>query len=103
MCMRIWSGFSKFIKSQCNKDRVIDTLFFGSFYAGENEYVFVSEGKGQGAFGEFKLLTNSQNEHEIPINIQKSKDYISANLTAIAQVCNCTTDNVHQFLTKFRD
>ena len=36
---------------------------------GENEYVYVSEGKGQGAFGEFKLLTNSQNEHEVPMNV----------------------------------
>jgi|TARA_B110000305_G_C19406914_1_gene623273 hypothetical protein len=69
MCMRIWSGFSKFIKSQCNKDRVIDTLFFGSFYLGDGEYVYVSEGKGQGAFGEFKLLPNSQNEHEVPMNV----------------------------------
>lgn len=37
------------------------------------------------------------------MNVQKSKDYISANLTAIAQVCNCTTDNVNQFMTKLRD
>jgi len=46
MCMRIWSGFSKLLRSQCNKNRVIDTLFFGSFYRNNNEFVYVSEGKG---------------------------------------------------------
>ena len=50
VCMRIWSGFTKFIRSQCNKERIIDSLFFGTFYkktAGvdiKNPYVFVTDG-----------------------------------------------------------
>ena len=31
LCMRIWSGYTKFLRSQCNKNRVIDSLYFGSF------------------------------------------------------------------------
>lgn len=31
MCLRIWSGFTKFIRSQCNKDRVVDSIYFGNF------------------------------------------------------------------------
>jgi len=37
--MRIWSGYTKFIRSQCNKDRVVDSIYFGTFFrkeAGEN-------------------------------------------------------------------
>jgi len=32
MCLRIWSAYSKFIKSQCNKGKIIDSMFFGLFY-----------------------------------------------------------------------
>jgi len=32
MFLRIWSGYSKFIRSQCLKERVIDSLYFGCFY-----------------------------------------------------------------------
>ena len=28
---KIWTALSKLIRSQCNKDRIIDSLFFGSF------------------------------------------------------------------------
>ena len=59
MCLRIWYGFTKLLRNNVNKDRVIDSLFFGSFYKKNNEYVFVSDGKGNGTFADFKLLTNS--------------------------------------------
>lgn len=32
LCMRIWSGYTKFLRSQCNKDRVIDSIYFGQFF-----------------------------------------------------------------------
>jgi hypothetical protein len=31
-CLKIWSGFTKYIKTQCDKNRIIDTLYFGTFY-----------------------------------------------------------------------
>jgi hypothetical protein len=31
LCNRIWSGYTKFIRSQCNKDRIVDSLYFGHF------------------------------------------------------------------------
>ena len=32
LCTRIWSGYTKFIRSQCNKDRLIDSIYFGTFF-----------------------------------------------------------------------
>lgn len=32
LCMRIWSGYTKYIRSQCIKDRIIDSIYFGSFF-----------------------------------------------------------------------
>ena len=43
LCMRIWSGYSKFIRSQCNKDRVIDSLYFGSFLKKDVPASIISE------------------------------------------------------------
>ena len=31
MMAKIWTALNKLIRSQCNKDRIIDSLFFGSF------------------------------------------------------------------------
>lgn len=30
--MRIWSSYCKFIKSECIKGKIIDSMFFGLFY-----------------------------------------------------------------------
>ena len=89
MCMRIWSGFSKFIRSQCNKDRIIDSLFFGTFYKKDqntdtkNPYVFVTE-SSRNPFNDIKLNLNDENLHEVPSTIKSERDSVSANLSAIA-------------------
>lgn len=31
MCQRIWSAYTKYIRQQCKKDKVVDSLFFGTF------------------------------------------------------------------------
>lgn len=33
---RIWSGYTKFIRSQCNKGRLIDSIYFGTFFKKES-------------------------------------------------------------------
>lgn len=40
--MRIWSGFTKFIRSQCSKDRLIDSIYFGSFYKQDDSFHFIN-------------------------------------------------------------
>jgi hypothetical protein len=73
-CMRIWSGFTKFIRSQCNKERIIDSLFFGTFYkktAGgdmKNPYVFVTDG-ARNMFNDLKLIKNDENFSEVPPDV----------------------------------
>lgn len=70
--MRIWSGFTKFIRSQVNKDRIIDSLFFGTFYKKDssnaetkNPYVFVTESQ-RNTFIDIKLITNDENYSQMP-------------------------------------
>lgn len=31
-CLKIWSCYSKFIRSQCNKGRIVDSIYFGKFF-----------------------------------------------------------------------
>lgn len=74
LCMRIWSGYTKFIRSQCNKDRIIDSIYFGSFLrkdtapsmmggleadkliAPGNTYALVNDSKKFSTFAEFKTV-----------------------------------------------
>ena len=30
--MKIWSGFSKLIRRQCNKGNVVDSIFLGTYF-----------------------------------------------------------------------
>ena len=103
--MRIWSGFTKFIRSQCNKERIIDSLFFGTFYKKsgggvdvKNPYVFVTDGS-RNMFNDLKLIKNDENFSEVPNDVSTTnihlltfyllqmlanRDFVSANLSAIA-------------------
>ena len=68
--MKIWSAFTKYIRSQCNKDRIVDTQCLGMFYkqggdgpaAGEPmasnkqlQHVFVKGTKTNSFLSEFLL------------------------------------------------
>ena len=60
LCQRIWSGYTKFIRSQCNKDRVIDSMFFGSFFKREDKLDDVGEDMKKNTskfFLEFRIFT----------------------------------------------
>ena len=87
--MRIWSGFTKFIRSQCNKDRIIDSLFFGTFYRKDsnsdtkNPYVFVTD-SARNTFNDIKVNQNEENLQDVPSDILTDRDFVSANLSAIA-------------------
>ena len=32
LCQRMWSAYTKYIRTQCNKDRLVDTLLYGFFF-----------------------------------------------------------------------
>lgn len=101
LCMRIWSGYTKFIRSQCNKDRIIDSIYFGSFLkkdtapsvlggaeadkllAPGNTYALVNDCKKYATFAEFKTVSNSENYQRIPA-ASAHKDEVSVNMKAIA-------------------
>lgn len=62
--MKIWAAGNKFIKAQCNKGRIVDTLYFGTFTradtldssAGADFYVYCPGPKAI-----FKLGENREN------------------------------------------
>lgn len=102
-CLRIWSGFSKFIRSQCSKGRIIDSQHLGTFYrdgpseagalssdpAAAPRYVFALGGKSNALLSEFKLKPNAENVPEVPEELVLKRDFVSCNVISIAQVCNC--------------
>jgi uncharacterized membrane protein YkgB len=73
--MRIWSGFTKFIRSQCAKERVIDSIYFGTFYKQDDSYQFIN--------------TFSEENAEYP-----DKEFTTLNIQGIAEVCNCSVEMV---------
>jgi len=67
---KIWTALNKLIRSQCNKDRIIDSLYFGSF--GKTS-VFTEDNKAAktysycpGPKSVFKLLENGENIAQVP-------------------------------------
>lgn len=79
--MRIWSGFTKLIRSQCAKERIIDSLFFGTYYKLDDSYFFIN-------------TINEDSKEDIPHDISISKETVSLNINGIAEVCNCSPDSV---------
>ena len=79
---RIWTALSKLIRSQCNKNRIIDSLYFGSFgktsvcvgdSSAPNTYSYCP-----GPRSVFKLIENAENIKQVsqsvsyhPISILK--------------------------------
>ena len=92
-CRIIWSGFSKFIRSQANKGRLIDSLFFGQFFKKDNEYGCVHDTM-------YSPVLNSENfDSKGDLDLESA----TVNIKAIAQVCGCSPDQVTYFLQKFKD
>ena len=67
---KIWTAMSKLIRSQANKGRIIDTLYFGSFGKSSimtsnsdapNTYTYCP-----GPRSVFNLLTNGENIKVVP-------------------------------------
>ena len=84
-CRLIWSGYSKFIRSQCNKGKCIDSLHFGLFFKKEQEYICVHDTTA------YTVVQNSENiDGKGDLDMQVT----SVNLKAIAQVCGCSHDAV---------
>lgn len=68
LAIRIWTSLGKFIRSQCNKGRVIDTQTFGTFAKAstigvtgpesDNYYVYCT--------GPNSAFTNQENRENVP-------------------------------------
>jgi hypothetical protein len=91
LCQRIWSGYTKFIRSQCNKDRVIDSTFFGTFFKRDvtkdddadldmkkaaTGYCYVADLKRSSSFSEFKLVSGPDNYNSLPKAIVDGREHV---------------------------
>ena len=62
LCQRIWTAYTKYIRAQAAKDRLVDSLFYGYFWkndgdvAAGNQYCFATDGRRHNAFADFKVV-----------------------------------------------
>jgi hypothetical protein len=74
LAIKVWTAMSKFIRSQCNKGKIVDTVNFGTFAKasslknevadGEDYYVYCT-----GPNSPFQLIENAQNVPDIPFSV----------------------------------
>jgi len=84
----VWIAVGKFIRSQVNKDKIVDTMFFGTFAKAST----VSESKDRkedhylycpGPKAVFKLVENKDNVADIKENILNER-LVSLNVSSVA-------------------
>jgi len=84
----VWIAVGKFIRSQANKEKVVDTLFFGTFAKASS----VSESKDTredhylycpGPKAVFKLVENKDNVADIKESILNER-LVSLNVSSVA-------------------
>jgi hypothetical protein len=92
-CKIIWSGYTKFIRSQCNKGRLVDSIYFGYFFKKDEGYVCVHE----------NWLTPVLNSENLLGKGDLELEQATVNIKAIAQVCGSSLDIVTNFLSKMKD
>ena len=77
-CAKIWTTLGKLIRSQCNKGRIVDSLYFGSFGTESAARGMPSDPNGHyiycpGPRSIFDLVENSDNMSQIDPNVSVSK------------------------------
>ena len=73
-CAKIWTALGKLIRSQCNKGRIVDSLYFGSFCTDSVARGLPSDSNGHyiycpGPRSIFELIENSDNVSQIDPNV----------------------------------
>ena len=88
MCTRIWTALAKLIRSQTTKNRIIDTLYFGSFgkatalkkdVDGDGNWGFFCYCPGPRSM--FTLVENEQNMRSFSQSVSDISTYISWDVT----------------------
>ena len=72
--MKIWTALGKLIRSQCNKGRVVDSLYFGSFCIDAVAGLMPNDSTGHyvycpGPRSIFELIENRENVGQIDPNV----------------------------------
>jgi hypothetical protein len=92
ICLRLWSAYTKYIRQQCKKDRVVDSLFFGTFAKSpkqdstdEDENIQYKMHADANVFPGLKVITKLE-------DIPAGTEVLPVNLASIAQICGCSQE-----------
>ena len=107
--MKVWSGFTKFIRSQGLQGKAVDTGIFGIFYMDSGNKNSTVSSEISAKLDNFyyqptlKFLDETEmslheNEYNINPYNEISQRIIRMNITGIASVCNCKSDTVNHVL-----
>ena len=87
--MKVWLAVGKFVRSQANKDKVVDTLFFGTFAKSSTAQSKGKESNSEhyvycpGPKAVFKLVENRENVTDIDESILNER-LVSLNVSSVA-------------------
>ena len=110
--MKIWSGVTKFIKSQTTQGKKVDTGYFGTFYMVENienadmksdmsmdlrKFYYQPSTKFLDEHG----ISLIENEYNINPYQSLGKKIVKLHIQGIAYVCSCSPDLVTYLLSEF--
>lgn len=109
---KVWSGFTKFIRSQSVQGRAVDTGMFGLVYMDDSRDNYQNCSDNPDDSGTFYYQPSikfwdetgvSLNENEYNVNPYTSlnKQVIKMNIPGIASVCNWKIDTVSHVLEEF--
>ena len=80
----MWQAYTKYIRAQCNKDRLVDSLLYGFYFKKTAEgdetlppqYMFATDAKRSNAFSDFKLVQGPDNFSGLPKNLIEGKENV---------------------------
>lgn len=110
--LKIWSGFTKFIRSQTAQGKTIDSLHFGNFRMKQKPGAEKVDPELAAEFGTFfyqpsiKFLDEAQislHENEVNLNpySEELTNTVKINIVSLANSCKCKVETVTHVLCEF--
>ena len=101
--MKIWHAVCKYIHIQTEKDKIVDSMYFGSFFKAsllnkqQNGYAYCCGPKTL-----FKLVENQENVIEVPQQMLNERLTVLS-VSTVASSAETSSEIVQKFLSNFRD
>lgn len=110
--LKIWSGFTKFIRAQTTQKKSVDTLILGKFKIDSKIDTKNVDSDVAAEFGTFYYqplvkfmdeaeITLHENDYNLNPYSQEFSEVVKMNFSSIAQVCKCKVETVTHVLNEF--